>query len=325
MKKKTGRIIAIVAVVLVIASVLVAYAGGNYLVTYAVYRKTGPAHSVVPASSTSQENAAVISANREKFKASTQTWFDTTSRQVATVKTSEGLTLEADVFEAKYPSRKWAITVHGYSANRQSMYNVASFYNSNGFNVIAPDNRAHGKSEGKYIGMGWLDRKDLLRWINYILEQDMDAQIVLHGISMGGATVMMVSGEKLPSNIRAIVEDCGYTSVWDIFKDELAYLFHLPEFPFLTCADSIAVKRAGYSFRQASSVNQLKKTNIPMLFIHGSNDTFVHPEMLDKVYDACASTVKQKLVIEGAGHAESYLLDPDLYFATVDAFVRENM
>ena len=115
------------------------------------------------------------------------------------------------------------------------------------------------------------------------------------------------------------------TSVWDIFRDELKYLFHMPPFPFLTSADGIALKRAGYTFKQASSVKQLQKTSIPMLFIHGSRDTFVHPEMLDKLYDACASSVKQKLLIEGAGHGESYLLNPDLYFSTVFDFVNQNL
>ncbi len=325
MKKKTGRIIGITAAILIIAGVLGTYAVGNYLVTYSIARKTGMNTSVAPKSSTGEQEAKIIADRRQEFKVRTQNWYDTTPHKVVTVKSAEGLTLEADVFEAKYPSSKWVIAVHGYTNNRTSMYNIASFYSERGFNVITPDNRAHGKSDGKYIGMGWLDRKDMLRWINYILEQDQAAKIVLHGISMGAATVMMVSGETLPSNIRCIVEDCGYTSVWDIFRDELKYLFHLPPFPFLTSADGIALKRAGYTFKQASSVKQLQKTSIPMLFIHGSRDTFVHPEMMDKVYDACASSVKQKLLIEGAGHGESYLLNPDLYFSTVFDFVNQNL
>ena len=59
-----------------------------------------------------------------------------------------------------------------------------------------------------------------------IIEENPDAKIILHGISMGGATVMMCAGENLPSNVKGIVDDCGYTSVWDIFSDELSVLFH---------------------------------------------------------------------------------------------------
>ena len=87
-----------------------------------------------------------------------------------------------------------------------------------GWNVLLPDMRTHGESEGKYIGMGWLDRLDVLKWIDLIRERDEQAQIILHGVSMGGATVMMTSGEALPENVRAVIDDCGYTSVWDIFR-----------------------------------------------------------------------------------------------------------
>ena len=94
--------------------------------------------------------------------------------------------------------------------------------------AVAPDLRACGESEGDYVGMGWLDRKDVLQWIDYIIEQDPEAKIVVHGISMGAATTMMTAGESTPDNVKAFVEDCGYTSVWDIFSSELQLRFGLP-------------------------------------------------------------------------------------------------
>ena len=87
-----------------------------------------------------------------------------------------------------------------------------------GHERIAPDLRACGDSEGNFVGMGWLDRKDVLRWIDYIIQRDPDAEIVIHGISMGAATTMMTAGEDTPDNVKAFVEDCGYTSVWDVFS-----------------------------------------------------------------------------------------------------------
>ena len=101
--------------------------------------------------------------------------------------------------------------------------------------------------------MGWPDRRDMLQWIDWIIRRDSEAKIVLHGISMGGATVMMTAGEDLPGQVKAVVEDCGYTSVWDIFTDELDYLFHLPAFPLLNIASCLSSLRAGYSFSEASS------------------------------------------------------------------------
>lgn len=186
--------------------------------------------------------------------------------------------------------------------------------------MLTPDMRAHGESEGKYIGMGWLDRKDVLQWIDFIIARDPQAEIILHGVSMGGATVMMVSGEELPENVKGIVEDCGYTSVWDIFADELAYLFHLPTFPMLDAANLMSKIRAGYDFREASAVKQVAKSTVPMVFIHGSEDNFVHTDMVYEVYEAC-QTPKELLVVEGAGHGQAYQMDPELYFTTVFDFL----
>ena len=130
----------------------------------------------------------------------------------------------------------------------------------------------------------------------------------------------MTSGEELPPQVKAIVEDCGYTSVWDIFEDELGALFHLPAFPIMPVANVISSLRAGYSFSEASSLEQVKKARVPVLFIHGEKDNFVHTEMVYPLYEACPAE-KQLLVVEGAGHGSSYSKDPDLYFDTVFGFV----
>ena len=199
------------------------------------------------------------------------------------------------------------------------MYHIGQAYWERGFNTLMPDMSAHGESEGTYIGMGWLDRKDILLWIDYIISLDSQAEIYLHGVSMGGATVMMVSGEELPEQVQGIVEDCGYTSVWDIFSDELEYLFGLPDFPFLYSANLFGNIRAGYDFKEASAVEQVKKSQVPMVFIHGGEDNFVKTDMVYDVYEACP-TEKELLVIEGAGHGQAYGMDPELYFGTIFEF-----
>ena len=172
--------------------------------------------------------------------------------------------------------------------------------------------------------MGWHERHDIVDWINTLVEQDPEAQILLFGVSMGGATVMMVSGEELPGNVKCIIEDCGYTSVWDEFKLQLKEVFGLPSFPLLNAASLVCQIRAGYSFEEASSVEQLKKATLPMLFIHGEEDDFVPYSMLQPVYDACASQEKELLSVPGAGHAESASTDPELYWGTVTAFLEKH-
>ena len=216
---------------------------------------------------------------------------------------------------------KYAIIFHGYTGAAWQMAPFGKVYYDEGWSVLFPDALAHGESDGDYIGMGWLERSDVLDWIGGIVERDPDAEIVLHGVSMGGATVMMAAGEALPENVKCIIEDCGYSSVWDEFRLQLKNVFGLPAFPLLNAASLVCQVRAGYSFREASSVRQLQKASVPMLFIHGDADTFVPFEMLDVVYEACASAEKEKLVVHGAPHGDAADTDPELYWSTVAAFV----
>lgn len=219
-------------------------------------------------------------------------------------------------------SNVWVVSVHGYNGNGSKMADYAKGFYDMGYNVLVPDLRGHGESEGNYIGMGWDDRLDILKWINLILEDHSDAEIILHGVSMGAATVMMTSGEQLPDNVKCIIEDCGYTSVWDEFSYQLKSLFNLPEVPVMQCADIVGRIRAGYWFSDASAIDQIKKCTSPMLFIHGDEDDFVPYDMLDKLYDE-GTMEKEKVVFEGAEHAKSLKSNPDLYWKSVRDFINK--
>lgn len=293
---------------------------GNYLVNFAIVRQD-TARDVAPGSVVAKEDQDTIRKNSERIEEKKTAWLSEVKQETVQIVSEDGLTLKGDIFYATEDSHRWLLAVHGYTGKRSDMQNIASFYGEQGYHVLTPDMRSHGESEGTYIGMGWLDRMDVLQWIQYILSLDPKAEIILHGVSMGGATVMMTSGEKLPGQIKGIVEDCGYTSVWDIFSDELSYLFHLPDFPFLYTAALAARYRAGYDFKEASALDQVAKSQVPILFIHGSEDNFVHTEMVYELYDAC-SAPKELLVVEGAGHGEAYRMDPELYFDTVFDFLK---
>lgn len=317
-KKKLGLKIVIGVLVLLLAVLIFA---GNYLVDFAIVRKEN-AKDVAPESTVTAENQEIIDSNIKEIQEQTDQWLQMVRKEDAELVSEDGLKLKGDVFWTDSGSHKWLIAVHGYTGKRQDMQNVAGFYGLQGYNVLTPDMRAHGESQGTYIGMGWLDRQDILKWIQYVIDLDDQAEIVLHGISMGGATVMMASGEKLPQQVKGIVEDCGYTSVWDIFSDELSYLFHLPDFPILYAADGIAWLRAGYEFKSASALEQVAKSQVPILFIHGSEDNFVHTDMVYELFDACQAP-KDLLVIQGAGHGDAYKMDPELYFHTVFSFIEK--
>ncbi len=221
-------------------------------------------------------------------------------------------------------SNKWVIAVHGYTSEGINMSTYAKHYYDNGYNVLIPDLRAHGLSEGNYIGMGWDDRLDIISWINYILNENPNAEIILHGVSMGAATVLMTSGEEIPSNVKAIVADCGYTSVWDEFAYQLDDLFSLPEFPILNVSSMVAKIRAGYFLGEASSLEQVKNSKTPILYIHGDKDDFVPYYMMEELYKATSSE-KEMLTIKGAEHAKASEVDPETYWNTVNNFINKYM
>ena len=226
------------------------------------------------------------------------------------------------MMKKKY-SYKWVIAVHRYRVNGDIMNRYALRYYNRGYNVIIPDLRAHRNSEGKYIGMGWLDKDDIKLWIKHIINIDREAEIVLHGVSMGAATVMMLSGDKLPDNVKVIVEDCGFTSVYDIFRSESRARFKIAHYPMLLLGSLICKLRIGYSWFEASAIKQLKKNkDIPMLFIHGDKDTFVPFYMLDKLYNAAVCD-KEKVVIAGAGHAEAVRTAGNYYWKCVFSFINK--
>lgn len=219
-------------------------------------------------------------------------------------------------------SNKWAIVVHGYGGSGKLMSDKSKYFYDMGYNVLIPDLRGHGKSEGDYIGMGWKDRLDIISWINFIIKENPNAEIVLHGTSMGAATVLMTSGENLPSNVKAIVADCAYTSAWDEFSYQLETYLKVPSSYILNVTNMVTKLKAGYSLKEASALECVKKATVPILFIHGDKDKFVPYSMMDKLYDATNSP-KEKLTIEGGEHANSDLVSPFLYWLTVEDFLNQ--
>ena len=238
------------------------------------------------------------------------------------ITSQDGLKLHSYHVKNQSSSNKWVITVHGYTSEGINMSSYAKKYYDNGYNVLIPDLRSHGLSEGDYIGMGWDDRLDIISWINYILNEDPNADIVLHGISMGAATVLMTSGEEIPSNVKVIIADCGYTSVWDEFAYQLDDLFSLPEFPILNVSSIVSKIRAGYFLGEASSIEQVKKSKTPILYIHGDQDDFVPYYMMEELYNATSSE-KEILTIKGAEHAKASEVDPETYWTTVNNFINK--
>lgn len=233
----------------------------------------------------------------------------------------DGLRLHATWFPQK-DKKKVVICFHGYTSKGMSDYiGLSGYYLPKGYSMLLVDERAHGESEGKYIGFGCLDRLDALKWIDWVIAHcGEDVQILLHGTSMGGATVLMTSGLELPKQVKGIISDCAFTSPKEVFTHVLKHMIHLPAFPMMQLSDLYNRKLAGYGLDECNAAEEVKKADRPILLIHGSGDTFVPCEMCEKIYKNIASP-KQKLIIEGAAHAEAYYKDTEAYEDALNKFI----
>lgn len=325
--KKGIKIFMIVFLVLIILAGIAFVVVGNYFFDFALSADSSKAMVLDNnQGSDAEENAEKTENQIEEEnieKNELNKWFGENKQDIY-ITSDDNLKLHAYEFVNTEETDIWTIVIHGYSSEGKLMANYTKKFYDMGYNVLTVDLRGAGESEGDYIGMGWPDRLDIKKWINEIVSKNENSKIILFGLSMGAATTMMTTGEELPSNVKVAIEDCGYTSVWDEFAGQLEKLFHLPTFPALNAAEFVTNIRAGFNFKEASSVEQVKKSKTPTLFIHGDEDTFVPFWMLDEVYNA-ASCKKEKLVIEGAEHAESSEVAPELYWSTVERFIAENL
>ena len=301
--KKIAKIITVTMIIIVLFISCISLYVGNYLYDYTLnpYSK----HNI----------SEKIETNEEVAQESRQ-WLSENSVNVS-LKSQDDLNLHAAYIDQN--SHIYMIMVHGYRGDGASIISPIKQMKKAGYNLLIPDLRGHGFSEGDYIGMGWDDREDIIQWIDYLLSKDPHASIILYGVSMGGATVMDVAGEKLPHQVKAIIEDCGYTSVWDIVKAHID-MNNIESEVALHMASLVTKIRAGYYLEDVRPIEQVKKSQTPMLFIHGAEDNFVPFSMVNELYNA-ATCPKEKLVIQGAGHANSCSVNSEFYYQTIFRFI----
>ena len=235
----------------------------------------------------------------------------------------DGLKLQAYFIDAPQ-ARGTVIAFHGYRSQATADFAPeVQFFHEQGYRVILPYQRSHGKSEGEYITYGAKERYDARDWARLAAARWPGEDIFLAGISMGCATVTMASELELPAEVRGIIADCGFTSAWE----EMAYLckvqYHIPAGPILTALNVFTRTRAGFGLKEADSRKALAKTRLPVLFIHGEKDDFVPVYMTRQNVEACASE-KELLIVKGAKHAQSFFTDPEGCQEKIGAFLEKH-
>ncbi len=243
--------------------------------------------------------------------------------EVWTLKSFDGLELKAKRFFPAEPTNRWAILIHGYGRDGTFAYDYAEEYLKRGWNVLIPDLRAAGESQGEFITMGAFESRDVYDWAAKVVEENPDAKIILHGVSMGAATALMTAALE-PKNLVAVVEDCGYTSAYAMFTAQLEKIFGLPEYPAMPCADIVCKIKTGVKISDAAPLAVVDKIKVPVLFIHGDADGLVPFEMMTQLYDKAVAP-KEKFVVAGAGHADAKRTNPAAYFDKVFAFLEDEL
>ncbi|MGL4344093.1 MAG: alpha/beta hydrolase [Cellulosilyticaceae bacterium] len=237
----------------------------------------------------------------------------------------DGLILRGHLWRGDASCNKVILAVHGCRSSGMTEFCfVAPYYHEQGYHICLIDQRTCGASEGDYMGYGYLESDDMALWTEQLAVLfGTDCEIYLQGISMGAATVLMMSHRLLPQQVRGIIAECSYTSIWEEFAYQLKTSFHLPTFPILHLTSRVCRIRAKYSLRQAAPMACVKQSRLPILFVHGGKDDFVPTDMVYALYDACP-TFKGLLVIEDALHARGFYTDSRQYQEAIEQFLAGN-
>ncbi|MCJ7842449.1 alpha/beta hydrolase [Lederbergia sp. NSJ-179] len=248
---------------------------------------------------------AIASEEDQSRLAEAEAWYEKQDPEIWEMTSYDGLKLKAKYIQNENATGKAVILAHGFRNTGDDMGKLAKFYYQEGFNILLPDARGHGESEGNYIGYGWHERLDYVDWIQLLIDEHGATDILLHGNSMGAATVLMTSGEELPDEVKGIIADSGYSSVKAELKHQLKNIYHLPSFPLLDITSGITKIRAGYTFEEASAVKQVKKNTRPLFIIHGDADDLVPTAMAHELFDA-AGGEKELWIVPDAGHTKAF-------------------
>lgn len=298
--------------------ILVLFAAGNYFYDVAIKRSQEPfdlhggGESVTAAKMLNDEK-------QQKKLNEIINWTEKQSFDIVEINSADGLKLKARFLRNENSNGQAVILAHGYKGNSEQMPGITKFYYDQGYDVLKPDARGHGLSDGNYIGYGWHDRKDYVKWVQFLIDEHRVDTIFLHGFSMGAAAVLMTSGEQLPPEVKGIIADSGYTTVLEELSHQLKYMYRLPAFPIMQVTSAITNVRAGYNFVEASALESVGKNKLPLLIIHGDKDQLVPTEMGQRIFDK-ANSEKELWIVTDAGHTEAYTVAEEEYQERLKTF-----
>lgn len=324
--KKRKKTILIIILSVIAALVVIDIIGANILINALLVpsfmKKLDDYERVTQQSLDEQVHTDDIMSNRELLAQEAKEFVETHEKYFLTATSTDGYELVAEEFLQDDDSHLYVLLIHGYMAKKEDMEVFAPAYYEKGYNILIPDLRCQGESDGDFIGMGYTDSKDCLLWLDEILTRDPDAEIAIHGQSMGAATTLQLSVKKeLPENVFACVSDCSFISAKHMAAEKIWAWFHIPPHPLLETAELFLLLRGGYPLSDAAPLKYMPEAFLPTLFIHGTDDKFVSVDQGYSLYEASTAPDKELMIVEGAGHAQSLEKDPAAYFEKVFSYL----
>ena len=309
----------IIVLAVVIALLFICF-GIGYAFVFLIIRRQGTLQSPETGAESSEllepTGNALWAYNIPKFKPFRELPFES-----ADIISFDGLRLHADFLRGEPGTKVTMIFCHGYKS--EAAFDFAAmydFYRSLGYNLVYLNMRAHGKSGGKYIGFGVLDRFDVQSWAKKVAELFPDTSIFLHGMSMGAASILQSADLELDPAVCGIIADCGFSSTNEVFRNLVGGLYHLPATPFVDIFEAVNRMTAGYGFTDADSVRSMERSRLPLAYICGDCDRYVPLDMAMRIYNACVQD-KVLLIAEGAGHAASFMTENEKYRNLITEFI----
>ena len=251
-------------------------------------------------------------------------WLKQHNPQDIYIHSADGLSLHALWIPAENP-RGTILLAHGYRSTMLVDFGmVFDVYHKLGLNLLIPEQRCHGQSEGKYITFGVKESDDMVQWIHFHNQNLCDCPMVVSGLSMGASTVMYMLDRELPVNVKAAICDCGFTSPADIIGKIFRETIHIPSGLFIRTADIFSRLFAGFSLYEKDSRKALRKNSLPILLVHGLADDFVPCQMTREAFAVC-SCEKYLILAPDAGHGYSFMYTKEKYYSLICKLLDENL
>ena len=217
-------------------------------------------------------------------------------------------------------SNKTVMIVHGFTYGLYGSVKYMPMFRRRNFSILLVDLRHHGRSGGANITWGVQEKHDLAAWSSWVLAQHgKEGVLGTLGESLGGATVLQHAA--IDPRVAFTIADCPFSSLRGLLTHVLKTDYRLPPSPLLELGEFWCRLLAGFTFAAASPINSMDKIQTPVLLIHGEEDALVPAEMSRELFEAKTSGVREIRVFPGAGHAEAFSSDPQLYEETVFKFV----